>query len=90
MKAMSDKNIKNAFRTCGIVPSDRTVIPKEKLVPSLLTGRPVPEEVVPSDANPRPTTAETNPGIQTPPSPVDNILKLPKACSTKRAYTWTS
>ncbi|KAJ8897202.1 hypothetical protein PR048_002548 [Dryococelus australis] len=80
IKDMSDKNIDNAFRTCGIVPSDRTVIPKEKLVPSLLTERPGPEEVVRSDANPRPTTAETNPCIQTPPSPVDNILKLPTAC----------
>ncbi|KAJ8869220.1 hypothetical protein PR048_030792 [Dryococelus australis] len=28
IKAMSDKNIKNAFRTRGIVPSARTVIPK--------------------------------------------------------------
>ncbi|KAJ8895415.1 hypothetical protein PR048_000747 [Dryococelus australis] len=70
-------------RSWGIVPSDRTVIPKEKLVPSLLTERPVPEEVVPSDANPRPTTAETNPGIQTPPSPVDNILKLQTASPRK-------
>ncbi|KAJ8893638.1 hypothetical protein PR048_006238 [Dryococelus australis] len=79
IKAMSDKNKKNAFRTCGIVPSDRTVTPKEKLVPSLLTERPVPEEVVPSDANSRLTTAETNPGIPSPPSPVDHILKLPTA-----------
>ncbi|KAJ8890563.1 hypothetical protein PR048_010072 [Dryococelus australis] len=61
IKAMPDKNINNAFRTCGIVPSDRTIILKEKLVPSLLTERPVPEEVVPSDTNSRPTTAETNP-----------------------------
>ncbi|KAJ8869764.1 hypothetical protein PR048_028772 [Dryococelus australis] len=50
IKAISDKT-KNAFRTCGIVSSDKTVIPKEKMVPSLLTERPVPEEVVPSDAN---------------------------------------
>ncbi|KAJ8893666.1 hypothetical protein PR048_006266 [Dryococelus australis] len=57
----------------------KTIIPKEKLVPSLLTERPVPEEVIPSDANPIPMTAKTNPGIQTPPSPVDNILKLPTA-----------
>ncbi|KAJ8891144.1 hypothetical protein PR048_010658 [Dryococelus australis] len=78
IKAMSDKNIRNAFRTRGIVPTDRTVIPKEKLVPLLLTERPVPEEVVLSDANPRPMTVETNPSIQTPP-PVDNILKLPTA-----------
>ncbi|KAJ8891109.1 hypothetical protein PR048_010619 [Dryococelus australis] len=79
IKTMSKKNIMNAFRTCGIVPSARTVIPKQKLVPSLLTERPVPQEVVPSDANPRPTTAETNPGIQTPPYPVDNIMKPPTA-----------
>ncbi|KAJ8878021.1 hypothetical protein PR048_022484 [Dryococelus australis] len=79
IKAMSDKNIKNAFGKCGIVPSDRTVIPKENLVPSLLTERPVPEAVVPNDANLRMTTAETNPDIQTSPSPLDNILKLPTA-----------
>lgn len=79
IKAMSDKTIKNAFRSCGIVPFDRTAIPEEKLAPSLLTERSVPEEVVPSDANLRPKTSETNMGIQTPPSPVDNILKLPKA-----------
>ncbi|KAJ8897442.1 hypothetical protein PR048_002788 [Dryococelus australis] len=62
-----------------VIELGKTVIPKEKLVPSLLVEHPVPEEVVPSDANPRPMTAETNPGIQIPPSPVDNILKLPTA-----------
>ncbi|KAJ8892078.1 hypothetical protein PR048_004656 [Dryococelus australis] len=77
----TDKPNKQVFHSIFKVPFLKaiTVIPKEKLVPSLLTERPVPEEVVPSDANPRLTIAETNPGIQTLPSPVDNILKLPTA-----------
>lgn len=84
IKALSEKNIKNAFKSCGIVPFDRNAIPREKLAPSLLTERLDPQEDRGApDASRSSTGSVQEDGTETPQlsatklSPVDSILRTP-------------
>ena len=75
VKALSDKNIKNAFKSCGIIRLDRNAIPQEKITPFLLTQRPFAEAEVPVKV--RPKTSPSRPDTAISPSSIDSVLKTP-------------
>ena len=82
VKALSDKNIKNDFESCGIIRLDRNAIPQEKITPFLLTQRPFAEAEVP--VNVRPMTPPSRPDTAVSPSSIDKVLKTPVINVTRK------